>query len=230
MWYSLWRKTRMNMTTNEIIQLILGSGGIIGGVAFLVSRIFRTGKIVQNINAIGQDLSELKVEMKSGFLRIEQDMRSGSLKLEQDMRSGSLKLEQDMKSLSSKVEQDIKSLSLKIEQDMRSESSKVEQNMKSLSLKVEQDMKSGFYKAEQDLKETRKDIKSEIAAVGGEILILREDIKRTHFDVSDIKERVAFMESFIFFSEFMAESNNSRSESAKKMWERRKMKAVESKK
>ena len=49
-------------------------------------------------------------------------------------------------------------------------------------------------------------------------------------DVTDIRERVSFMEGFIFFSEFKSESNNSRSDSAKKMWERRKMKAVESKK
>jgi hypothetical protein len=75
----------------------------------------------------------------------------------------------------------------------------------------------------------KKDLKSEISSVGGEVLMLREDIKRMHVDVSDVKERVAFMEAFIFFSEFTAESNNSRSESAKKMWERRRMKKVESK-
>jgi hypothetical protein len=58
---------------------------------------------------------------------------------------------------------------------------------------------------------------------------LKNDIKELKNDVTDIKERVSFMESFIFFSEFKAESNGSRSEAAKRMWEKRRMKGVESK-
>lgn len=52
------------MTTADTIQLILGSGGILGilvGFAFLV---FRTGKIVQMINVLGKDVNELKTDVK----------------------------------------------------------------------------------------------------------------------------------------------------------------------
>jgi hypothetical protein len=58
---------------------------------------------------------------------------------------------------------------------------------------------------------------------------LKTDIKDLKIDIVDIKERVSFIESFVFFSEFQAESNNPRSAGAKKMWERRKMKKVSSK-
>lgn len=58
---------------------------------------------------------------------------------------------------------------------------------------------------------------------------LEASIQELRHDVSDIKERVSFIESFVFFSEFKAESNNPRSIAAKKMWERRKMKKVGSK-
>lgn len=52
------------MTTAETIQLVLGSGGILGillGIAFLI---FRTGKIVQTISAIGKDVNDLKNDVR----------------------------------------------------------------------------------------------------------------------------------------------------------------------
>lgn len=61
-----------------------------------------------------------------------------------------------------------------------------------------------------------------------EIREVRADLKELRVDVADVKERVSFMESFVFFSEIQAESNNPRSDAAKKMWERRKMKKLES--
>ena len=129
------------MTLIEIIQLVVGSGGLIG-IAFLI---FRMGRIVEKIVTTNADLKELKEDVKKEFEKV------------------------------------------------------------------------------------RSDIKSNIASVGGELLMVREDIKRMQVDVSDVKERVAFIEAFVFFSEFKAESNNSRSEAAKKMWERRKMKKLGSK-
>jgi len=53
---------------------------------------------------------------------------------------------------------------------------------------------------------------------------LKVDVNGIKNDVSDIKERVAFIESF---AEFRAESNNPRSEAAKRMWDRRKSKKLE---
>jgi len=58
---------------------------------------------------------------------------------------------------------------------------------------------------------------------------IREDIRRLQSDISDIKERVTFMEAFMFFSEFKAESGNSRSELMKESWKKRKMKQLEAK-
>lgn len=147
------------MTLIEIIQLVVGSGGLIG-IAFLI---FRTGRIVEKIETTNADLIEFKEDVKKEF-------------------------------------------------------DKTDQKLSSFRKEVK-----------DDFERSRSDVKSEIASVGGELLMVREDIKRMQVDVSDVKERVAFIEAFVFFSEFKAESNNSRSEAAKKMWERRKMKKLGSK-
>jgi hypothetical protein len=61
-----------------------------------------------------------------------------------------------------------------------------------------------------------------------EFKAIRADLRELNHELSDVKERVAFIESFVFFSEIQAESNNPRSDAARKMWERRKMKKLES--
>lgn len=68
----------------------------------------------------------------------------------------------------------------------------------------------------------------QITTLDKDINSVKTDIKDLSKEVADVKERVSFMESFVFFSEIQAESNNPRSDAAKKMWERRKMKKLES--
>jgi Sec-independent protein translocase protein TatA len=157
------------MTILEIVQLVIGSGGLLGLLGTVFFLVFRTGKIVEKINFIGKEVSDLRGEMKS-----------------------------DMSSLRSELKSDVSTLRAEMKSDI-------------LMLKNE--------------------LKSEISQVGGELLIFKKEVKeefeKLHVDVSDIKERVTFMEAFIFFSEFTTEGNNARSDAAKKMWERRKMKKVE---
>lgn len=84
-----------------------------------------------------------------------------------------------------------------------------------------------------DVKELRKETREEFWKIRkenkDELENVRMDIRSVQANVSDVKERVTFMETFIFFSEFTAESNNPRSEAAKEMWKRRKQKTLEAK-
>jgi hypothetical protein len=70
----------------------------------------------------------------------------------------------------------------------------------------------------------------DIYKVHEEIGATRATLREVKNEILDVKERVSFIESFVFFSEIQAESNNPRSDAAKKMWERRKMKKLESRK
>ena len=60
-------------------------------------------------------------------------------------------------------------------------------------------------------------------------MLLREATQRMQDDISDMKERVSFMETFMFFSEFKTESHGSRSETMKEVWKKRRAKQIENK-
>lgn len=122
------------MNNFELWQMIIGSGGLLGiaiGVVFLV---FRTGRIVQKIDAFDSDFTEMKSDFK--------ELKTNVVELKVDVRG------------------------------------------------------------------------------------LQSNVKGLQSDVSEIKERVTFMETFIFFSEFKAETNGSRSEMMKEVWKKRRMKQV----
>lgn len=96
-----------------------------------------------------------------------------------------------------------------VRQEIKQESRILRQEMKEESLKV------------------REEIKSEIAFVRGDVISLKDTIKDIQKDVSDIKERVSFMETFMFFSEFKADNPTSRSETMREVWKKRRMKQVQ---
>ena len=170
----------------EILQLILGSSGLLG-IAFLI---FRIGRIVEKVDVLERCVTQLEINTKTSISGVYAEIKEFRKEVKEEIDC--------------------------FKKDLKSE--------------ISAEIKEFRKEVKEEIDCFKKDLKSEISSVGGEVLMLREDIKRMHVDVSDVKERVAFMEAFIFFSEFTAESNNSRSESAKKMWERRKMKKVESKK
>lgn len=154
------------MSNFEILQMVIGSGGILGITIGLVILVFRTGRIVQKIETIECELKEFKKESKQEFQNIRQE--------------------------------------------------------------VKEEFKNFRHEIKEEFLKVRSEIKSEVAQVGGEVLSLAEGSKRMQSDISDIKERVAFMEAFIFFSEFKAENNTSRSETMKEIWKKRRMKQVQS--
>jgi hypothetical protein len=67
MWYCLWRKWGLKMTLNEVLQLIVGSGGLLG-IAYLV---FKTGRIIERIDnmdkkivTLGEKIDSVSQELK----------------------------------------------------------------------------------------------------------------------------------------------------------------------
>jgi hypothetical protein len=79
----------------------------------------------------------------------------------------------------------------------------------------------------KDLFDLRHEFQYEMESVEKQIILLRADsfneFKEIRSDTSEIKERISFLEALSFASGL---SENPRSESAKRMWQRRRTKKI----
>ena len=85
--------------------------------------------------------------------------------------------------------------------------------------KKNEELKDNFNKKNEELKENFNKKYQE----------LKYEIREIKTDVSDIKDRLTFMEAFLFFSGMGPEPASTHSERMKKAWEKRKMKQIEAK-
>ena len=101
------------MTTKEIIELILGSGGLIG--IFIL--IFRMGSLVEKVNTIGASLEEFKGETKKNFsdMRADTDNKFSETKIDMGKKFSEMRIDMDKKFSEMRADTDKKFSEMKVE-------------------------------------------------------------------------------------------------------------------